>query len=157
MTVQENLTLPDMSPFVNRLGWIRRRRELEETSSWLARLEVRPADPDLELGVLSGGNQQKVVLARWLRLGPAVLLLDEPTHGVDVGAKTSIHDLIVESAHAGVAVLISSTDTDELVGICDRVLIMVDGRITDDIDGLDLTEDRLVASAHGVAGRDQGS
>ena len=88
---------------------------------------------------MSGGNQQKVILARWLRQNPQVLILDEPTQGVDVGAKAEIHALVDAAAEAGAAVLVASTESEELARLCDRVLVLRDGRITASLEGAQVT------------------
>ena len=100
---------------------------------WVASLDIRPADPDAAFTSLSGGNQQKIVLAKWLRLRPRVLLLDEPTQGVDVHAKAVIHHLARDVATGGGAVLIASADDEELSECCDRVLVLRDGRIAGEL------------------------
>jgi ABC-type multidrug transport system ATPase subunit len=99
---------------------------------------------------LSGGNQQKAVLARWLRTDPRVLLLDEPTQGVDVGAKASIYGQIRTAAEAGTAVLVASSDAEELVHVCDRVLVFRSGSVAVELTGDSLTEERLVAETLGA-------
>jgi ribose transport system ATP-binding protein len=121
-------------------------------ATWLERLDVRPRKPEFTMADLSGGNQQKVVLARWLRLEPKVLVLDEPTQGVDVGAKSDIHTLIDEAAAQGTAVLVASTDHEELVRLCHRVLVMRRGRIADEISGGRMDHDVITAA---TIGRDQ--
>jgi ABC-type multidrug transport system ATPase subunit len=98
----------------------------------------------------SGGNQQKAVLARWLRTDPLVLLLDEPTQGVDVGAKAAIYSQIAEAAREGVGVLIASSDADELVHLCDRVLVMRSGTVGIELEGSSLTTERVVAETLGA-------
>jgi ribose transport system ATP-binding protein len=95
------------------------------------------------LDALSGGNQQKVVIAKWLRLKPRVLLLDEPTQGVDVGAKASIHALLRQAADAGAAVVIASSDDEEIADTCDRALVLRDGRIAGELAGDALSMDAL--------------
>jgi flagellar motor protein MotB len=102
------------------------------------------------IGELSGGNQQKAVLARWLRTEPRVLLLDEPTQGVDVGAKAAIYQQIAEAAREGMAVLIASSDAEELVHLCDRVLVLRAGMVSAELAGANLTEERLVAETLGA-------
>ena len=92
-------------------------------------LELRPADPDRAAGTLSGGNQQKILLARWLVHGTRVLLLDEPTRGVDVGARAEIYALIRRLADAGTAIVVVSSEIDEVLGLADRVLVIADGRV----------------------------
>jgi ABC-type sugar transport system ATPase subunit len=116
----------------------------------MATVGVRPAEPEWVLAQFSGGNQQKVVMAKWLRMQPKVLLLDEPTQGVDVGASVAILDLVTAAAEQGAAVLIASSDDKELATVCDRVLVMRDGVIAAEITGDELTEARLVREALGT-------
>jgi ribose transport system ATP-binding protein len=108
------------------------------------------------LSLFSGGNQQKIVLAKWLRNEPKVLLMDEPTQGVDVGAKAGIFELIAAAAGAGAGILVSSSDAKELALICDRVLVMRDGELAAEVNKPDLSEARLVSAALG-RGRTNGS
>lgn len=100
----------------------------------------------------SGGNQQKAVLARWLRTEPRVLLLDEPAQGVDIGAKASIYARVADAARDGLAVVVASSDADELVHVCDRVLVMRSGAVATELAGAALTEERLVAETLGATG-----
>jgi ribose transport system ATP-binding protein len=143
MTVSENLTLTDLRRFRGRAGAIRRRAEVREVRHWLEHLDVRPPDPDAELATLSGGNQQKVVIAKWLRLEPRVLLLDEPTQGVDIGAKAMIHRLIRQAADEGAAVVIASSDDEEVCEICDRALIVRDGSLAAELTHEQMTIDEI--------------
>jgi ribose transport system ATP-binding protein len=128
MSVGENLTLANLSPFWEK-GLLRPSSEREEIRRWIARLDVQPPRADIPIHALSGGNQQKVLLAKWLRLSPAVLVLDEPTQGVDVGAKRDIYAAVTQAAADGAAVLLSSADADELAVLCDRVLVLRGGQI----------------------------
>ena len=114
---------------------------------------MRPARPDAIFALLSGGNQQKVVLAKWLRRRPTVLLLDEPSQGVDVGAKAVIHALAREVAQDGASVVIASSDDAELCDTCDRVLVMRDGRIVGEVAGDRLTTEELGRLQLGIAAR----
>jgi ribose transport system ATP-binding protein len=91
--------------------------------------KVRPLDPEATFSSLSGGNQQRAILARWMRHGARVLVLDEPTQGVDIGGRADIYSAIVEAARRGSAVIVASSDVDELVGLCDRVLVLRNSRI----------------------------
>ncbi|MGF6889348.1 ribose transport system ATP-binding protein [Nocardia sp. GAS34] len=125
-TARENVTLPRL-PSAGPARWLGPRLERREVRPWIERLNVTPADPDRPLTLLSGGNQQKLVLARWLRIDAQVLLLDEPTSGVDAGAKASIYDALSGIAAQGRAVVLSSSDAEELCAVCDRVLIMRGG------------------------------
>jgi ribose transport system ATP-binding protein len=133
LTVRENLVLTDLRSHTVRMGALRRERERSETRKWAASLHIRPADPDAPFTSLSGGNQQKVVLAKWLRLKPHVLLLDEPTQGVDVHAKAIIHHLAREIASSGTAVIVASSDDEELCECCDRVLVLRDGQFAGEL------------------------
>jgi ribose transport system ATP-binding protein len=106
-------------------------------------LDVRPPMQERVIDQFSGGNQQKVVLGRLLRTHPQVLVLDEPTQGVDVGAKATIHDLIVSAASAGAAVIVCSTDDEELVQVATRVLVLRRGRLGAELAGHDVTVERI--------------
>jgi ribose transport system ATP-binding protein len=129
LSARENIGLSDLAPFW-RLGLLRPRAERAEAKGWFERLSIRPMSLDAPLATFSGGNQQKVVMAKWLRREPAVLLLDEPTQGVDIAAKAQLHREIVAAANAGCAVVISSSDLDEIVALSHRVLVLRDGRLT---------------------------
>ena len=139
-----------------RLGTVQRglrldRRSVRRTAAeWAQRLEVQPMMLDRRMEKFSGGNQQKAVLARWLRTEPAVLLLDEPTQGVDVGAKAAIYRHVRDAADEGMAVLVSSSDAAELVHLCDRVLVFRSGNVAVELRGNTLTDDRLVAETLGA-------
>jgi ribose transport system ATP-binding protein len=139
-----------------RLGTVQRglrldRRATRRTAAeWAERLEVQPMLLDRRMEKFSGGNQQKAVLARWLRTEPVVLLLDEPTQGVDVGAKAAIYRHVREAADEGMAVLVASSDAEELVHLCDRVLVFRSGNVAVELRGNTLTDDRLVAETLGA-------
>jgi ribose transport system ATP-binding protein len=150
MCARENVTLPDLRRLRRRFGWLDARAERREVATWVARIALRPADPERPLELFSGGNQQKVVLAKWLRNEPRVLLLDEPTQGVDVGAKAAIYELVRDAAAHGAAVLIASSDTAELASVCDRVVVLRDGEARAEVKGRDLTEERLVVEGLGL-------
>ncbi|ROO86685.1 monosaccharide ABC transporter ATP-binding protein (CUT2 family) [Actinocorallia herbida] len=141
MSLRENLTLPRLRS--NRAGWMSLSRERRESSAWLDRLRVVPADGEAPLSRLSGGNQQKVMLARWFRCDPAVLLLDEPTQGIDVGSKAAIYEQLTERTGQGLSVVVASTDHEELAAICDRVLVVAGGRIRAELSGRALTADAI--------------
>jgi ribose transport system ATP-binding protein len=128
MSLRENVTIARLTGFFRANG-LQKKRERAETNSWLERLGVVPRDSEARLVTLSGGNQQKIVMARALRLQPLVLLVDEPTQGVDVGAKAEIHAVIETSARDGAGVLVASTDLEELLALCDRIAVLGDGRL----------------------------
>jgi ribose transport system ATP-binding protein len=142
MNLTTNMTISELGAFTVR-GNLSRALERAEAQRWLERLDVVPCDPGVPLANLSGGNQQKVILARALRLRPDVLVLDEPTQGVDVGAKAAIHATIEEAAAAGAGVLVVSTESDELVSLCDRVLVLLDGKVAHHLTTQHLTGDEL--------------
>jgi ribose transport system ATP-binding protein len=147
-TLRENITVT--RPGLHwRNGILRKGRERSDVTVWLERLDVRPRNSEFTMSDLSGGNQQKVVLARWLRMKPKVLVLNEPTQGVDVGAKSDIHALIDEAAADGTAVLIVSTDHEELVRLCHRVLVLRRGKIADEIAGGRMDHDLITAATIG--------
>jgi ABC-type sugar transport system ATPase subunit len=100
------------------------------TAEWMEKLNIRPAMPDLPASKLSGGNQQRVVLSNWLATNPKILIVDEPTNGIDVGAKAEIHQILRNLAEAGIAVIVISSELPEILAIADRVIIMRRGRIT---------------------------
>jgi ribose transport system ATP-binding protein len=132
--VRENLTIPRLS-YSRLTGRISRRGETQEARAWIERLDVKPSREEAALADLSGGNQQKVVVGRMLRCQPAALLLDEPTIGVDAGAKAAIYAELREVAMAGAAVVVSSSDTEELSELCDRVLVVAAGRLAGELIG----------------------
>ncbi|MBW8484137.1 sugar ABC transporter ATP-binding protein [Actinomadura parmotrematis] len=137
-SVARNVSLAAL-PRYARFGWLDRRRERADVAARLADLDVRPADPDRPVRTLSGGNQQKAVLARWLIDRRRVLLLDEPTRGVDVGARAELYRLVRDLAGAGLAVVLVSSEIPEVLGLADRVLVLREGRVVHEApaDGLD--------------------
>ena len=144
----EHVPLPRYGP-LQRGGRLRHRTVRAEVTDWVKRLDVQPPMIGRRMEKFSGGNQQKAVLARWLRTEPTVLLLDEPTQGVDVGAKEGIYRTISEAAEKGMAVMVTSSDAEELVHICDRVFVLRGGMVAAELTGTTLTEDRVVAEMLG--------
>jgi ribose transport system ATP-binding protein len=130
-----------------RCGVLRRGELLQVTRDAMTKLSARGAGPDGIIGGLSGGNQQKLLLARWLEIKPRVLILDEPTRGVDIGAKHEIYRIIHELADAGVAVLCISSELAEIIGVCDRVLVMREGWLAGELAGADITQENIMALA----------
>jgi ribose transport system ATP-binding protein len=149
MSVRENLTLGRLSDFWSK--WLLRKgRELADVDHWIGRLGIKTASHEVPVSSLSGGNQQKVVLGRWLRLAPKVLLLDEPTQGVDVAAKAEVHKLIDEAADAGAAVLVCSSDESELVRLCSRVIVLERGRVRADLRESEISRATITRESLGV-------
>lgn len=141
MTVRENASAAVVGRFWS--GWMRSGRERAETRDLVQRYNVTAASTESSILSLSGGNQQKVMLARWLRRDPRLLLLDEPTQGVDVIAREEIYRTVSEAASRGCAVVIASSDHEELAAICDRVVVLADGGIVASLTGSEITPDLL--------------
>lgn len=150
-SVAENITLPLLKPLL-RLGRLSSRAERAEVLEWIDQVSLEPPDPGKPIGLLSGGNQQKAVLARWLRAKPKALILDEPTQGVDVGAKAAIHELLFETAKSGVGLLVCTAETEDLPILCDRVLIMRNGRIGAELRDGEVNDSRIVQATLAVDG-----
>jgi ribose transport system ATP-binding protein len=119
----------------------------------ISQLSIKVEDGNLPVDTLSGGNQQKVVIAKWLATEPGLLLLIDPTRGIDVGTKQEIYRLLRDLADKGLAILLYTTDYDELVGMCDRALIVYDGRVSARLAGSDLTEHNILKYALNLAER----
>jgi rhamnose transport system ATP-binding protein len=150
MSVAANATLAVLRR-VSRFGLIDRAAERRTAERYVERLGVKTASLDAPVGSLSGGNQQKVALARWLAAGPKVLILDEPTQGVDVGAKAEIHRLMVELAGRGLAVVMISSELPEVLGMSDRIAVMHGGTVVGVVDRADATQELLLEMALGHA------
>ena len=150
MAVRENIRLPVLdrlgSPIVPS-----RRPERALVSGYIESLRIRTPTMEQRVGALSGGNQQKVVIARWLATQTKVLILDEPTRGIDVGAKAEVHALSRELAEQGVAILMISSELPEILGMSHRVLVMREGRIVADLPRKEATEESIMAAATGQA------
>ena len=145
----QHIPLPRLGP-LQRGPRLDRRAVRDAAADWAERLDVQPPLLERRMEKFSGGNQQKAVLARWLRTEPKVLLLDEPTQGVDVGAKAAIYQHVRDAADGGMAVLVASSDAEELVHLCDRVLVCRSGNIAVELRGNTLTDDRLIAETLGA-------
>ena len=127
-SIERNFSLPRL-PHFSWASWVRRGAETDETDAAITRLSIKAPGPSTRVRNLSGGNQQKVVFAKWNNARTRILLLDEPTVGVDVGAREEIYGLIRDSARSGAGVLIVSSDLSELILLCDRISVIVDGRV----------------------------
>lgn len=151
LSIERNATLPRLDA-VSRWGVVRRSWERDMATRWADKLGVkrrRIADP---VATLSGGNQQKVVLGKWLATEPTVLIVDEPTRGIDIGAKVEVHALLSELAASGIAVLMISSELSEVLGMADRVLVMHEGRLTAELSKEEATEERVLQAATGGTG-----
>jgi ABC-type sugar transport system ATPase subunit len=143
MSVRENLMLSELPLSWAKSMWLDGAGERRSCLTWLRQLDVRPLDPERPIGQLSGGNQQKVVIGKWLRGAPRLLLLDEPTQGVDIGAKAGIYAAVLDAARSGAAVVVCSSDSLELAEIADRVLVLRNGCLAAEFDGDEITESRV--------------
>ena len=146
MSVGENISLA-MLRSLTHWGLLRRLAEKELVAAQMNDLSVKAASPGMAAATLSGGNQQKLVLGKWLARNPKVLILDEPTRGVDVGAKSQVHQLIRNLAAKGVATLVISSDLPELLSLCDRLLVIRSGRIAGELQGATATQEAVLALA----------
>ena len=145
-SVARNATMAIRSSLA-RFGLLFSPAENRAAREWSSRLEVKSAALDTEAGTLSGGNQQKVVLAKWLATNPSVLIIDEPTRGIDVGTKAEVHRLLSQLAGQGLAILMISSELPEVLGMADRVLVVREGRITADISRADATAESVMLAA----------
>ena len=149
MSIQSNMTLSDLSlqGFRRAWKWLNPQKEIACVKEMIRELAIKVSDPDLPVTSLSGGNQQKVVLGKALMTKPEVVFLDEPTRGIDVGAKTDVYHLIGKMAQQGLAVMFSSSELDEVMALADRILVMADGRITADLPRHAVTREKLIAAS----------
>jgi ribose transport system ATP-binding protein len=154
LSVADNLTLPRVrsrgGPLRIGAAW-----QAEETAAMIARLDIRPPDPRAPVATLSGGNQQKVLLGKWLAGKPDLLVLHEPTQAVDVGARHDIIDAIREAARGGCGIVLASVDAVDLAVLCDRVLVFRDGRVAQELTG-DLDQDAIVQATFGATESGEG-
>jgi ribose transport system ATP-binding protein len=146
MSVRDNISMASISQLTRGIV-VDRGRERVRVDAMIAKLSIKAGDVDDPVATLSGGNQQKVVIAKWLMTDARIVLLNDPTRGIDVGTKQEMYQLLRELADAGTAILFYTTDYDELIGCCDRVEILYGGRIIRQLEGAALTERNIVASA----------
>jgi ribose transport system ATP-binding protein len=150
VSIAENISLPDLSSYL-RFFLVNTAQETENARSQRERLKIRAPDVKTTVGSLSGGNQQKVVLAKWLSMRPKVLIFDEPTRGVDVGAKQEIYEMLRRLTDAGVAILMISSDMEEVIGVSDRIAVMHEGAISGFLDRSQFSEHNVLQLAVGHA------
>jgi rhamnose transport system ATP-binding protein len=150
LPIFQNVTLPSLHK-TSKNGFLRLAEEFALAREYTARLDLRAASLDQAVGNLSGGNQQKVVIAKWLATQPKVIILDEPTKGIDIGSKAAVHVFMAELAAQGLAVIMVSSEIPEVIGMSDRVIVMREGRIAKELSGDALTPETLVRHAAGIA------
>jgi ribose transport system ATP-binding protein len=145
-----NMSLANLHALMSRI-WplVDNKREIEQTQTYIERLKIVIANLEQPVETLSGGNQQKVVVGRWLQRNPLIYIMDEPTRGLDVGAKAEIRNVILELADAGAAIILISSDIDQIMSMSDRYLVMNRGRITQELP-YTASKDELIAAAAGV-------
>jgi len=149
LPIFQNVTLPSLSRLSSK-GFLKLAEEFKLAREYTERLDLRAASLDTHVGNLSGGNQQKVVIAKWLATQPKVIILDEPTKGVDIGSKAAVHEFMAELAGQGLAVIMVSSEIPEVLGMSDRVIVMREGRIAAELAGDDLQPETLVRHAAGI-------
>jgi rhamnose transport system ATP-binding protein len=149
MSIFANVTLPALRRYLNRWGLMRTTLERRTAETFRTRLAIRTPSVDLAVAKLSGGNQQKVMLSKWLNTNPAILILDEPTRGVDIGSKAEVHAIIGELAAEGIGVIVISSDLPEVLALSDRVLVMREGRQMAILDGEDADPETVMNAAMG--------
>ena len=146
-SVKDNITISVLDKLKNRFGLIRRKKEKELADSYIEQLKIKPAIAVNASGNLSGGNQQRVVIARCLALQPKVLIIDEPTNGIDIGAKQEIHDLLTQLAQQGMAIIMISSELPEVMGMSDRIVVMHEGLMTAVVDRKDFSSELILKYA----------
>jgi len=146
-SVASNIVVANLKQYVRKNGLINHRKIASDAKEYIKRIEIKTPSKDTLIQDLSGGNQQKVLVARWLLTGPDILFVDEPTRGIDVGAKAEIHSLITKMAGEGKAIIMVSSEMPEILGMCDRVLVMHEGRQTGILDRCDATQERIMEFA----------
>jgi rhamnose transport system ATP-binding protein len=151
LSVERNATLTRRWALA-RFGLLSRRAERRAASSWIQKLRVKAGRLTDPVSTLSGGNQQKLVLAKWLSTAPRVLIVDEPTRGIDIGTKAEVHRLLSELAAAGVAILMVSSELPEVLGMADRILVMHEGRLVSEIPRQRADEESVLLAATGKRG-----
>lgn len=150
-SVSANITLATLDRYTTSLGMVDRTAELEDARALREQLDIKTPDLDTPVGNLSGGNQQKTMLAKWLNTEPKVLILDEPTRGIDVGAKADVHGFIDDLARSGIAIILISSDLPEVLAMSDRVAVMKEGILTVILDKSQATQERVMEAAVGVS------
>ena len=150
LPIFQNVTLPSLTR-TSRNGFLRLAEEFRLARDYTGRLDLRAASLDTPVGNLSGGNQQKVVIAKWLATQPKIIILDEPTKGIDIGSKAAVHDFMAELAAQGLAVIMVSSEIPEVLGMSDRVIVMREGRIAAELSGAEMTPETLVRHAAGIS------
>ena len=147
LSIKDNISLPNLDLLTSKMGVVNRKKENEITEETVKNLTIRLTNSDANAESLSGGNQQKVVVGKWLARDSRVVIFDEPTRGIDVAAKVEIYNLMNELKDQGIGVLFVSSEMQEILGISDRILVMADGKITKELDIEEATQDIILEYA----------
>jgi ribose transport system ATP-binding protein len=150
LPISQNITLTNLRSISNKFGFINKKRENKIVDDLIDKLKIKVANREIQVGNLSGGNQQKVAIAKWVNRDCRFLIVDEPTRGVDVGAKVEIYTLINELAKKGIAILVISSETTELMGLCDRIMVMKDGSVQGILLKNEFSEEQILRLAIGL-------
>jgi rhamnose transport system ATP-binding protein len=150
LPIFQNVTLPSLGK-TSRNGFLQLAEEFRVAREYASRLDLRAAALDQDIGTLSGGNQQKVVIAKWLATKPRVIILDEPTKGIDIGSKAAVHEFMGELAANGLAVIMVSSELPEILGMSDRAIVMREGRIAGTFSRDQMNAEQLVRVAAGIS------
>jgi rhamnose transport system ATP-binding protein len=153
LPIFENVSLPSLKR-TSQHGVLRLKEEFDLARAYTERLDLRASSLSQDVGTLSGGNQQKVVIAKWLATGPKVIILDEPTKGIDIGSKAAVHQFMGELVAQGLAVIMVSSELPEVMGMSDRIVVMREGRMVTTLDNKDVSAEALVSAAAGIRGDD---
>jgi len=151
LSVKENISLTNFKEITDQFGFIKAKKESNNTKDLIKRLTIKVENEYQEVSKLSGGNQQKVALAKWLNRNCKVMIIDEPTRGVDIGAKVEIYNLINELSQKGVAIIVISSETSELMGICDRIIVMRKGEIQGELTKQEFSEEEILRLSLGLS------
>jgi len=150
MDITKNITLPILDKFT-KVSWVNEKKEIEDAKKYADMLKIKTPGLWQKVMQLSGGNQQKVVIAKWLATNPRILILDEPTRGIDVGTKTSVHEFMSELISRGIGIMMISSELPEILGMSDRIIVMCEGKITGEFMREEATQDKVLAAAVGMA------
>ena len=148
-TIEDNMILPNLEAILNQFRLVDNKKISKLTNEYIEKLAIKTDSSKKEVQMLSGGNQQKVVVGKWLITAPQILILDEPTRGVDVGAKYEIYEIMQELKKNGVAIIMISSELPEIIGMSDRVIVMHEGKLQGIVDKKDLTQERVMTLATG--------
>jgi len=149
-SIKQNISLSDLDRITDPFGFIREQKERNDTLELIGKLSIKALNEKAQASTLSGGNQQKVALAKWINRKCKVMIIDEPTRGVDIGAKVEIYHLINDLSRQGIAIIVISSETSELIGICDRILVMRKGRIMGELGKKDFSEEEILRISIGA-------